>query len=102
MKTTITVSKKSTINTGNYSSVQPSVSLTIHDVPLKEIKQIHKDLDIIADVLFHEQIKSDAETMGDMKKLGLGEYFSKINNEQMIKDLEDSINSIIEISREGE
>jgi hypothetical protein len=100
MKTTITVSKKFTINTGNYSSVQPSVSLTVHDVPLDNIQNVHKHLDIIADGLVHEQIESDTMTMGTMKKLGIGEYFTKINKEQMKQTIEHSIKNIIEVNRE--
>lgn len=97
MKTTITVSKKFTVNTGNYSSVQPSVSLTVHDVPLKDVVQIHRDLDIIADGLIHEQIESDSMTMGVMKKIGIGKYFNEIDKEQMKSTIMNSIKNIIEV-----
>lgn len=100
MNTTITVSKKFTINTGNYSSVQPNVSLTVHDVPLTKIKEVHKNLDIIADGLVHDQIESDAMTMGTMKKLGIGEYFNKIDKEEMKKVIEVSIENIIGVNEE--
>lgn len=99
MNITISIGKKMTINTGNYSSVQPSVSLTVHDVPLDEVEKVHKHLDIIADGLVHEQIESDTMTMGTMKKLGIGEYFSKINKDQMKQVIDNSIRNIIEVNR---
>jgi signal transduction histidine kinase len=102
MKAILNVAKKFTINTGNYSSVQPSVSLTVHDVPMDKIQEVHKHLDIIADGLVHEQIESDAMTMGTMKKLGIGEYFSKIDKDQMKQVIEASIKNVIEVNRSNE
>lgn len=99
MKATINISKKFTVNTGNYSSVSPSVSLSISDVPLDKVEKVHKHLDIIADGLVHEQIESDTMTMGTMKKLGIGEYFSKINKDQMKQVIDNSIRKIIEVNR---
>lgn len=100
MKVTVNVGKKFVINTGNYSSVSPSVSLTIHEVPIEEVIQAHEDIDIIADFLIHKQIKDDAKTMAAMKKLGLGEYFKRINKEQMKEAVENSMNRIANITIE--
>lgn len=100
MDATINISKKFTINTGNYSSVQPSISLTINNVPVEKIQQVHKTIEIIADGLLHEQIESDILTMADMKKYGLGEYFSSIDKEKMREAIQLSINSIVNIKGE--
>jgi len=52
MKTDITLSKKATINTGNYSSITPSVSLTLKDVDITQIERAYEDLNVISAVFF--------------------------------------------------
>jgi hypothetical protein len=102
MKATLNVAKKFTINTGNYSSVQPSVSLTVHDVPLDKIQEVHKHLDIIADGLVHEQIESDIATNLTIRKLGFKEYFEKIDKDQFKQVMKTSIENVISIGKNEE
>ena len=78
----VKVQKKFTLNTGNYSSIQPSVSVTIHHVvDTEDIPKVHKLLDIITDALLHKQIESDAKTMATVKKLGFSDYFKKVREQ---------------------
>ena len=82
MSCDLTVQKKFTLNTGNFSSIQPSVTITVHDiVDNSDILKTHKLLDIITDGLLHKQIESDALTMATIKKIGFSDYFKKIRKE---------------------
>jgi hypothetical protein len=78
----VTVQKKFTLNTGNYSSIQPSVSITVHNVvDTVDLPKVHKLLDIITDAMLHKQIESDAKTMATVKKLGFSDYFKKVREQ---------------------
>lgn len=86
----VTVSKKFTLNTGNFSSIQPSVSVGVHEIiDTVDIPKVHKLLDIITDALLHKQIESDAKTMATIKKLGFSDYFKKVreqgNTDEVLK-----------------
>ena len=97
MSCDITVSKKFTLNTGNFSSIQPSVSITKHGiVDEKDLPKVHRLLDIITDALLHKQIESDAKTMDEMKRLGFEEYFGKINKEKMDEVLKKAVEKLEE------
>jgi len=98
-KCDITVSKKFTLNTGNYSSIQPSVSITKHGViDDKDIPKVYKLLEIIADGLLHKQIESDAMTMATIKKMGFSEYFKKIKeNGNMDETIEEACRKLTEL-----
>lgn len=79
MSLDITVSKKFTLNTQNYSSVSPTVTLTLRDiVDTADLIEVHKNLEIIADALLHKQMESDAITMATIKKLGFSKYFKEV------------------------
>lgn len=94
----VTVQKKFTLNTGNYSSVQPSVSITAHDIIDEDIIKTHKLLEIIADGLLHKQIESDAITMATIKKMGFAEYFKKIReNNEMDSVMEEALKKLTEL-----
>ena len=75
----LTVSKKFTLNTQNFSSVSPTVTISVKDlVDVEDLLKVHEILETIADGLFHKQLESDAKTMAVVKKLGFSEYFKKI------------------------
>ena len=78
----ITVGKKFTLNTQNFSSISPTLSITFKDIiDIDDLMKIHKLADVIADGLFHKQIESDAKTMAVIKKIGFSEYFKKVHEE---------------------
>jgi hypothetical protein len=99
MSLDITVQKKFTLNTGNYSSIQPSVSLTFHGlVDDKDITKVHNLLDIITDGLLHKQIESDALTMATIKKMGFSDYFKKIKEQgNMDETIEEACRKLTEL-----
>ena len=95
----LTVQKKFTLNTGNYSSIQPSVSLTFLGlVDDKDIPKVHQLLDIITDGLLHKQIESDALTMATIKKMGFSDYFKKIKEQgNMDETIEEACRKLTEL-----
>ena len=99
MKINLTVGKKFTLNTQNFSSVSPTVTLEVVDgVELDDVLKVHELLEIIADGLLHKQIESDALTMAHIKKLGFSEYFKKVREESNMDDvMEQAIRKLTEI-----
>ncbi len=78
----ITVSKKFTLNTGNFSSVSPTITLNLKDViDVNMLSEVHKHLEIVADALLHKQMESDAKTMAVIKKLGFSKYFKQVEEQ---------------------
>jgi len=93
-KCDVTISKKMTINSGNYSSIQPSVSITLKDVYVEDINKVYKDIDIITSVLLIDEIESLNDTQDDVKRLGVNDFLDEVDVDQMRKDLKDSINNL--------
>jgi len=98
MKTDITLSKKATINTGNYSSITPSVSLTLKDVDVTQIERAYHDLNTISAVFFLSEYRIMAELQEDSKKLGILKFFETLNEEreEMKTDFEDAVKNLAE------
>ena len=94
MKCDISITKKLTINTGNYTSVSPQLILTLKDVDVRRISEIHKKLDIITDGLYHKQLLSDIDTMATMKKMGLEDYLTKLDVKEIDKEVEKNIREL--------
>ncbi len=95
----ITVSKKFTINTQNFSSVSPTVTLVLKDViDAEDIIKTHETLEIIADGLLHKQMESDVVTMSEIKKMGFEKYFKAVReNGNMDAVLEEAIKKITKL-----
>lgn len=98
MKTDITLSKKATINTGNYSSITPSVSLTLKDVDITQIERAYEDLNVISAVFFLSEYRIMADLQDDSKKLGIAKFFETldIEKQQMKVDFEDAVKNLAE------
>lgn len=94
MKIDVNIGKKFTINTGNYSSISPSVSLTAHEINADDLDRVHTLLGDIADLLLHDQIKQDAVTMATIKKLGIGDYFKKLDRDRMIEAMQKAVSEL--------
>ena len=98
-KCEITVGKKFTLNTQNFSSISPSVTIKIEDiVDVGDILKTHRIVEIIADGLLHKQIESDAKTMSVIKKIGFAKYFKKVKEEGNMDEIMDkAIKKLMEI-----
>lgn len=99
MKVKLTLSKRFTLNTQNFSSVSPSITLEIVDgVDANKLFDAHANLELLADALLHDQIKSDATTMATIKKIGFGEYFKKIDQDDMDERVEKALGELINVA----
>ena len=94
----ITVSKKATINTQNYSSITPSVSLTFKDVSPNDIEATYQDLNVISAVFFLSEYRIMAELQDDTKKLGIVKFFETLDEEreEMKSDFEEAVKRLAE------
>jgi hypothetical protein len=92
MKLKLTIQKKFTLNTQNYSSIAPSLIIEVVDgSDAEKIIEAHEKLEILADGLFHKQIESDLKTMAVIKQLGFDKYFKNINRDDMDGDIKDAV-----------
>jgi hypothetical protein len=78
----ITISKKATFNTGNYSSITPSVSLTFKDVDIDKVSETYEDLNVISAVFFLSEYRVMADLQDETKKLGITKFFETIDSER--------------------
>jgi len=96
MKTDLTVSKKATINTGNYSSITPSISLTLKDVDVDKIPEVYEHLNTISGALFLKEFEELADTQEAVKTLGIRDYFSHLDKGQMENDVMDAMKALVD------
>jgi hypothetical protein len=94
MKIDVTVSKKFTINTGDYSSIQPNLSLTIKDVEAENVIDTHALLETIVDGLFHIQMKTDGRTMGTLKNMGFGSFLSELDENDILEGVKEAMDNL--------
>lgn len=87
MKTDMTVSKKATINTGNYSSITPSVSLTLNGVEIEEVIEVYEDMDMLTAAMFIREFEGMVDIQNDVKTGGITEFFKKLEREEMDNDV---------------
>ena len=65
----INLGKSQKITVGNYSSINPSVNITIDNIKLEDIEQVTESIRLIEDSLIALQIKDDVDLMGNMVNL---------------------------------
>ncbi len=94
MKLDVTVSKTITINTGNYSSAKPSVSLTIKDVDISSLKNVYENLQKIADGMLYEETYSLCDNVKTIKDVGVDHFLDSY--EQMNQDIKNETNEAME------
>jgi hypothetical protein len=94
LKCNLTIGKKFTINTGNYSSIQPNVSLTINDIPVSKVEDVKKAMSVIVDSMFLEEVNGSFSDMKAIKTVGVKEVMKSISEEQMKEDVKEAINEI--------
>ena len=94
----INVSKKATFNTGNYSSITPSVSLTLSGVDIDDAEQAYQDLNVISAVFFLSEYRVMAELQDESKKLGITKFFETLDEERetMKSDFEEAVKRLAE------
>lgn len=95
MKCDVSVGKKFTFNTGNYSSAGPTLILTLKDIDIEKIQKIHEKLDIIVDGLYHKQMRSDINTMATVKRMGFEDYFNEVDEDEIDDEINKNISEIM-------
>jgi hypothetical protein len=87
----VTISKKMTVNTGNYSSIQPSVSMTLDEIKPDEFQKKVESLNILVDSLFTTNLMEHSEFMQLIKDNGLNVVLNAVNQNGMKKDMEEAL-----------
>ena len=87
----MTVAKKATINTGNYSSITPSVSLTLNGIEVEEVIEVYEDMDILTAAMFVREFETMTEIQEDVKTGGIANFFDKLQREDMDVDVTEAI-----------
>jgi hypothetical protein len=102
LKCNLTLGKKFTINTGNYSSIQPNISLTINDLPVSKILDVKKAMSVIVDSMFLKEAITDFNDMKAIKSLGIKKMMESIDKEQMEEDVKKAIVELMKADGEWE
>lgn len=96
MKTDITISKKATINTGNYSSITPAVSLTLNGIEIEEVYEVYEDMNMLTAAMFIKEFEMMAELQDDVKTVGIKQFFEQLEIDDMENDLRGAIRRLAE------
>lgn len=79
-KCDVTVAKKLTVNTGNYSSIQPSVAISVKDIEVDKVEEVHAIMERLVGGLVLIHVREDSDLMDDIKRMGLREFFREAGN----------------------
>jgi len=69
-KMDITIGKTITINTGNYQSVRPTVSITLKDVDISESEKTYRSLSILVDQIFNIEALNCSDVLQTLREEG--------------------------------
>ena len=69
-KVDVTISKNVTINTGNYQSIRPSISITVHDVDSSNLERATQVLSEFTEDLLRLEVVKSSTILDDMRKEG--------------------------------
>ncbi|HRR48559.1 MAG TPA: hypothetical protein P5293_01075 [Bacteroidales bacterium] len=95
-KVDITITKAATLNTGNFSSVKPEVSLTLKDVNIDDLMIEHQKLSGLADALFALNTISLLDETNTYNQVGMRHYL------EALKDSAPQMEAIIRNYSSGE
>ena len=88
MKVDISVSRTLTINTGNYESIKPSVSLTVKDVDNDKVSDVYLSLETALTGLLKMEVLACKQEMSSKTSSGLDVYCNTVeSNIQQIGQL---------------
>jgi hypothetical protein len=80
MKVDINVSRTLTINTGNYESIRPSVSLTVKDVDNDKVSDVYLSLETALSGLLKMEILACKQEIDNKNSRGLVEYCNNVES----------------------
>ena len=96
-KVTITIGNKMTINTQNYSSIQPNVQLTVNDVPTERVAEVKEAMNNIMGIFMAEEICDLSGMMDTIKTSGLGKVIERFENPDMVEKMEISLQKSLDV-----
>ena len=96
-KIDITIGNKMTINTQNYSSIQPTVSITIKDVPLDRVIETKIQMNNILSIFMTEEINNLSSTMETIKTIGLKDVLGAYENPALLEKMKTSLQNSLDL-----
>lgn len=93
-KCNLTIGKKFTINSGNYSSIQPNVSLTVNDIPVNKISEIKEAVNVIVNSMFIEQVYDCLDDMDAIQRNKMEETFGSLDSKEAQQEFEEAVDVI--------
>ena len=87
----IRIQKRATINTGNYSSIQPAVEAELINVKPEEFIEKTEALNTLVDSLFTVNMIEHAELQQLIKDNGLPTVLNAINIQGMKEDIKEAL-----------
>lgn len=94
----LTVGKKFTINTQNFSSVSPTFTIKLNGIEdLEKVNEVHELLELIADGLWHKQMINDIKSMATLKSMGVGKYVEELEKNDIDGSINDALKKLIDI-----
>lgn len=94
-KIDLTISRDATINTGNYSSIKPSVTMTVKDVDSENVPAKYKEIAQALDILMLMETIALGNEMETIQELGFRKYLAEIMNVNDDKDLSETLETIM-------
>ncbi len=80
MKLDLSINRGMTINSGNYNSIKPNVSIIIKDVDIDKVKQVYEKISNVADSIFALEFIKLYDEMDTIKNNGLKNYREILEN----------------------
>lgn len=90
----VKIQKRMTINTGNYSSIQPAIEVELTDIKPEEFNKKVESLNTIADSLFTTQLIEHTELQQIIKDNGVHVVIKSINIDGMKEDLKEALQQL--------
>ena len=80
MKVDISVSRTLTINTGNYESIKPTVSLTVKDVDNDKVSDVYLSIETALTGLLKMEVLACKQEMDTKNSNGLDSYCNTVSS----------------------
>jgi len=80
MKLDLSINRGMTINSCNYNSIKPNVSIIIKDVDIDKVKQVYEKISNVADSIFALEFIKLYDEMDTIKNNGLKNYREILEN----------------------
>lgn len=80
MKIDLNLDRSITLNTGNYSSIKPGVSITLKDIDASNLAEMYKKASEVLDALMAREIIALSDEQVSITDMGWRKYVIGLNN----------------------